>query len=110
MELEIFQIDAFTSEVFKGNPACVVPLVDWLDDKILIKIAKENNVSETAFLIKKEKKYFLRWFTPNLEMDLCGHATLATAYFMKHHNDYQGDEILFLTKSGSIRSKFIKKR
>lgn len=108
MKLEIYQIDAFTSEVFKGNPACVVPLNDWLDDETLIKIAKENNVSETAFFIKNKNGFNLRWFTPSVEMDLCGHATLATAYCLKRYQNYQDDEILFHTKSGTIKSKFVK--
>ena len=108
MELEIYQIDAFTSEVFKGNPACVVPLSKWLNDEIMIKIAKENNVSETAFLIKKNNDFCLRWFTPNVEMDLCGHATLATAHYLKQHENHPNDEISFHTKSGILKSKFIK--
>jgi len=107
LKLEIYQIDAFTSEVFKGNPACVVPLNDWLDDETLIKIAKENNVSETAFFIKNKNGFNLRWFTPSVEMDLCGHATLATAYCLKRYQNYLDDEILFHTKSGTIKSKFV---
>ena len=107
MELEIYQIDAFTSEVFKGNPACVVPLRGWLIDEILLKIAKENNVSETAFLIKNKNEFYLRWFTPNIEMDLCGHATLATAHYLKQHQNYPDDKVLFHTKSGILKCKFI---
>ena len=99
MELEIYQIDAFTSKVFGGNPACVVPLDEWLDDEVLIKIAKENNVSETAFFVKNKNGFHIRWFTPDLEMDLCGHATLATAYCLKEYRNYQNDEILFHSKS-----------
>ena len=108
LELEIYQIDAFTSEVFKGNPACVVPLNEWLDDKLLIKIARENNVSETAFFVKNKNGFHIRWFTPDIEMDLCGHATLASAYCLKRYLNYQDDEILFYSKSGTIKSKFIK--
>ena len=108
MELEIYQIDAFTSKVFGGNPACVVPLDEWLGDEVLIKIAKENNVSETAFFVKNKNGFHIRWFTPDLEMDLCGHATLATAYCLKEYRNYQDDEILFHSKSGTIKSKFIK--
>lgn len=107
MELEIYQIDAFTSKVFNGNPACVVPLNEWLDDEILIKIAKENNVSETAFFIQNKNGFHLRWFTPNVEMDLCGHGTLATAYCLKKYQNYKDTEILFYTKSGIIKSKFV---
>ena len=108
MELEIYQIDAFTSEIFKGNPACVVPLNKWLDDKLLIKIARENNVSETAFFVKNKDGFHIRWFTPDIEMDLCGHATLASAYCLKHYLNYPDDEILFNSKSGTIKSKFVK--
>ena len=107
MELEIYQIDAFTSEVFRGNPACVVPLSKWLNDEVMLKIANENNVPETAFLIKKNNDFCLRWFTPNVEMDLCGHATLATAHYLKQHQNHPNDEISFHTKSGILKSKFI---
>ena len=89
--IKLFQIDAFTSEIFKGNPACVMPLENWLSDDLLLKIAKENNVSETAFFIKKDDHFYLRWFTPEIEMDLCGHATLATAYCLKEHLNYSFD-------------------
>ena len=75
MKLPIFQIDAFSDTVFGGNPACVVRLENWLEDDVLLKIAQENAVAETAFFIKKEKNFHLRWFTPDIEMDLCGHAT-----------------------------------
>ena len=108
MELEIYHIDAFTSEVFRGNPACVIPLNEWLDDKKLIKIARENNVSETAFFVKDKNGFQIRWFTPDIEMDLCGHATLASAYCLKHYLNYPDDEILFNSKSGTLRSKFVK--
>ena len=93
--IKLFQIDAFTSEIFKGNPACVMPLENWLSDDILLKIAKENNVSETAFFIKKDDHFYLRWFTPEIEMDLCGHATLATAYCLKEHLNYSFDLVKF---------------
>ena len=108
MELEIYQIDAFTSEIFRGNPACVVPLNKWLDDKLLIKIARENNVSETAFFVKNKDGFHIRWFTPDIEMDLCGHATLASAYCLKQYLNYPDDEILFDSRSGTIKSKFVK--
>ena len=80
MKLPIFQIDAFSDKVFGGNPACIVPLEKWLEDNVLLKIAQENAVAETAFFVRKGKKIHLRWFTPDIEMDLCGHATLATAH------------------------------
>ena len=80
MKLKIFQIDAFTSTVFSGNPACVVPLDYWLDNSVLLEIAKENAVAETAFFTAEDDHFHLRWFTPDIEMDLCGHATLAAAH------------------------------
>ena len=106
MEIEIFQIDAFTSELFKGNPACVMPLDSWLPDELLLNIAKENNVSETAFFVKKNNGFNLRWFTPEIEMDLCGHATLATAYCLKNHLDYKEDQVIFDSMSGELIVKF----
>ena len=104
--LQIFQIDAFTSEIFKGNPACVMPLDNWLPDDTLLKIAKENNVSETAYFIKKEDHFYLRWFTPEIEMDLCGHATLATAYCLRNHLNYKKDSVKFDSMSGELVVKF----
>ena len=81
MNLEIYQVDAFTKEVFKGNPAAVCPLESWIDAELMQKIALENNLSETAFFCKKKMKlYEIRWFTPTFEIDLCGHATLASAF------------------------------
>lgn len=80
MELPIYQVDAFTSELFKGNPAAVVPLEEWLPDDMLQNIAIENNLSETAFFIPDGDDFYLRWFTPTYEIDLCGHATMATAF------------------------------
>jgi len=106
MEIDIFQIDAFTSELFKGNPACVMPLDNWLPDDLLLKIAKENNVSETAFFIKEDEGFYLRWFTPEIEMDLCGHATLATAYCLKNHLDYKKNLVIFDSMSGELIVKF----
>ena len=81
--LDVYQIDAFTNTIFGGNPACVVPLNSWLPDETLLKITQENAVAETAFFVAKENKFHLRWFTPEIEMDLCGHATLATAHCLK---------------------------
>lgn len=102
MELEIYQIDAFTDKLFEGNPACVVPLKTWLTDDVLIKIAKENGVAETAFFIEKENTIHLRWFTPEAEMDLCGHATLATAYVLRNILSYPKNRIVFETLSGEL--------
>lgn len=100
---KIFQIDAFTNELFKGNPACVVPLSKWFEDDILLKIAKENSVPETAFFVKKGSGIHLRWFTPDLEMDLCGHATLASAHCLVKHLEYRSDKIEFQTLSGPLK-------
>jgi PhzF family phenazine biosynthesis protein len=102
MKYDLFQIDAFTNKSFGGNPACVVPLKNWLSDDILLKIAKENAVPETAFFVMKAHKIHLRWFTPEVEMDLCGHATIATAHALKTILDYQSDAIIFETLSGDL--------
>jgi PhzF family phenazine biosynthesis protein len=102
VKLELYQIDAFTDTIFSGNPACVVPLEKWLPDELLLKIAKENAVAETAFFVIEENIIHLRWFTPEIEMDLCGHATLATAHCLKTILDYPGDSIIFNTLSGKL--------
>ena len=102
MKLDLYQIDAFTDKMFKGNPACVVPLERWLPDNILLNIAKKNRVAETAFFIKKDKKFCLRWFTPEIEMDLCGHATLAAAHCLKKILNYKNDKLIFKTLSGEL--------
>lgn len=102
MKLELYQIDAFTNQIFGGNPACVVPLTEWLPDEMLLKIAKENAVAETAFFVNKGEKIHLRWFTPDLEMDLCGHATLATAHCLKSILNYPSNTIIFETLSGDL--------
>lgn len=102
MKLEIFQVDAFTDKPFGGNPAAVVPLEKWLDDDLMLKIAAENNLSETAFFVKEGARYHIRWFTPTVEMNLCGHATLASAHvifnelkledsFVAFHSDRSGE-------------------
>ena len=102
MTLKNFKINAFNSDKLLGNPACVVPLENWLSDDILLKIAKKNNVSETAFFVKKNSKFHLRWFTPDIEMDLCGHATLATAHHLFTTSN-ELKEIQFKTKSGVLK-------
>jgi len=102
MKLELYQIDAFTDTIFGGNPACVVPLKKWLPDEILLKITKENAVAETAFFVDKGEKIHLRWFTPEIEMDLCGHATLATAHCLKTILGYESNKIIFETLSGDL--------
>ncbi|MEN7547247.1 PhzF family phenazine biosynthesis protein [Rapidithrix thailandica] len=102
MKLPLYQIDAFTDKIFGGNPACVVPLKKWLPDEILLKIAKENAVAETAFFVDNGNRIHLRWFTPEIEMDLCGHATLASAHCLKFILNYPKDEIIFDTLSGDL--------
>jgi len=106
MKLELYQIDAFTDKIFGGNPACVVPLKKWLSDDILLKITKENAVAETAFFVDNGDKIHLRWFTPEIEMDLCGHATLATAHCLKSILNYPKDKIIFKTLSGDLSVSF----
>ncbi|MCP4460619.1 MAG: PhzF family phenazine biosynthesis protein [Cytophagales bacterium] len=103
MKLDIYQIDAFTDELFRGNPACVIPLDKWLPDEILLKIAQENAVAETAYFIQEKRKIKLRWFTPDIEMDLCGHATLSAAHVIKNEIGYSGTEIIFETLSGELK-------
>ena len=103
MTLKIYQIDAFTDKLFAGNPAAVCPLNLWLPDELLQKIATENNLSETAFYIKKDDAYHIRWFTPNVEVDLCGHATLATAFVLFHFENHTQNEIHFHSlRSGKL--------
>ncbi|MAJ07006.1 MAG: isomerase [Crocinitomicaceae bacterium] len=102
MKLPIFQIDAFSNKVFMGNPACVVPLENWLKDDVLLKIAQENAVAETAFFVKRGKNFHLRWFTPDIEMDLCGHATLATAHCILSELKIVTKKVIFETLSGEL--------
>lgn len=102
MKLPIYQVDAFTSEVFHGNPAAVCPLQSWLPDTVLQAIAAENNLSETAFFVRREHDYELRWFTPACEVDLCGHATLASAFVITTFLDPGAPQIEFHTRSGRL--------
>ena len=103
MKLSIFQVDAFTDHLFAGNPAAVVPIEDeWPSDDVLQKIAIENNLAETAFFQKQGNHFQLRWFTPEFEVDLCGHATLATAHVIFNHQQYAGDTIIFHSISGEL--------
>ena len=103
MELPIYQVDAFADHVFAGNPVAIMPLQQWLDDETLQAIAMENNLSETAFLVPRGEGYQLRWFTPTVEVDLCGHATLAAAHVLFEHLQHPADDILFHTRSGDLR-------
>lgn len=102
MKLPIFQVDAFTNELFGGNPASVMPLTQWLNDEQLQAIAMENNQSETAFFVAVDDGYELRWFTPTVEVPLCGHATLAAAHVLRHHLDVRTPRLRFLTASGEL--------
>jgi PhzF family phenazine biosynthesis protein len=95
MKRSIYQVDAFASEVFKGNPAAVCILEQWPDVSLMQKIANENNLSETAFAVPVGACYEIRWFTPEMEVELCGHATLASAHVLFNHLDYEGDHICF---------------
>lgn len=102
MKLDLYQVDAFTDKVFGGNSACVVPLEKWLPDELLLRIAKENAVAETAFFIPVRGDFEIKWFTPEIEMDLCGHATLAAAHVLKSHLHFDDDKIIFKSKSGLL--------
>lgn len=106
--IPLYQIDAFTNQVFKGNPAAVCPLKNWLPDELLFKIAQENNLSETAFFIPshdKEYDYEIRWFTPKIEVPLCGHATLASAFVIFNILNHPEDIIIFKSLSGLLTVK-----
>lgn len=107
MKLTLYQIDAFTQTIFGGNPAAVIPLNSWLDDAILQQIATENNLSETAFFVKNNAEIELRWFTPLAEVNLCGHATLASAYVLFEELHFERDVIQFSTKSGILEVRKI---
>ncbi len=102
MELPIYQVDAFTSQVFGGNPAAVIPLEAWLADDVLQAIAAENNLSETAFFVPTAGQFELRWFTPTIEVDLCGHATLATAHVLFAEMGITSDRLTFASASGEL--------
>jgi len=103
VQLPLYQVDAFTSRVFGGNPAAIIPLDAWLEDDVLQAIAMENNLSETAYYVACDQDYELRWFTPTVEVDLCGHATLAAAHVLFNHEGYTADTIRFQTRSGELR-------
>lgn len=102
MQLRQYIVDAFSDGPFTGNPAAVCPLDSWLPDNTMQLIAMENNLSETAFYVKEASGYRIRWFTPALEVDLCGHATLATAFVMFHHENVGGDKIVYQSRSGPL--------
>ncbi len=102
MKIPIFQIDAFTNQLFGGNPAAVCPVEVWPDDATMQAIAAENNISETAFFMEAGDYYDLRWFTPKFEVDLCGHATLATAHLLFNEIEIGGQIVHFETRSGRL--------
>jgi PhzF family phenazine biosynthesis protein len=100
--MKIYQIDAFTNELFKGNPAAVVPLEKWLPTETMQQIAAENNLAETAFFVKENNHYHIKWFTPTVEIELCGHATLASAFVIYNYLGYQENEIRFNCQVGEL--------
>lgn len=102
MIIKLFQVDSFTDKVFSGNPAAICPLEHWLDDDILQKIAMENNLAETAYIINKVDHYEIRWFTPAVEVDLCGHATLAAAHVLYNHLNFKGSQIRFISPRSGL--------
>ena len=102
MIIPLFHVDAFTDRPFAGNPAAVCLLPSWKGDRWLQAVAREMNLSETAFLVKQSDHFDLRWFTPRTEVDLCGHATPAAAHVLWQHGQATGDEIRFSTRSGFL--------
>lgn len=103
MTIKLYQIDAFAEKVFSGNPAAVCPLKEWLPDELMQKIAMENNLAETAFYVKQGEQYQIRWFTPAVEVDLCGHATLAAAFVLFNYENHKEDIIHFFSpRSGEL--------
>jgi PhzF family phenazine biosynthesis protein len=102
MKLALYQVDAFTARRFGGNPAAVVPLEEWLPDDVMQAIAAENNLAETAFVIPREDVSPLRWFTPSVEVDLCGHATLASADVLFRYRFPKAERLAFSTRSGEL--------
>ncbi|MBI4161604.1 MAG: PhzF family phenazine biosynthesis protein [Acidobacteria bacterium] len=102
MDLRLFHVDAFTGKRFSGNPAAVCPLEEWPEDGLLHSIAAENNLSETAFFAREGDGYRLRWMTPTTEVDLCGHATLATAFVLWNHLGCSDETLRFETRSGPL--------
>lgn len=103
MKLTIYQVDAFAERQFQGNPAAVIPLEEWLPDDLMQSIALENNLAETAFFVPEETGYSIRWFTPNSEVKLCGHATLASAFVLFEYLGLVQDSVSFHSKSGLLR-------
>ena len=103
MKSKIFIANAFAEKQFGGNPAAVVPLDGWMPDGLMQQIAAQNNLAETAYLVPKGKDYEIRWFTPTVEVALCGHATLASAHILFNHLGYESEEVVFHSQSGPLR-------
>jgi PhzF family phenazine biosynthesis protein len=106
LELDLYIIDAFAGKPFSGNPAAVCPLKEWPEDDLMQKIAAQNNLSETAFFVPLENEYHIRWFSPATEVDLCGHATMASAFVLKEFLNYKKDSVSFISKSGPLHVSF----
>ena len=103
MKLTLYQIDAFTDKIFGGNPAAVIPLENWIEDDLMQKLALENNLSETVFFVKSgTEEYDIRWFTPFAEINLCGHATLASAFVLYNFLKFKNPKLIFHSKSGKL--------
>jgi len=105
MKLTLYRVDAFTDKLFSGNPTAVCPLDSWLSDELMKNIAAENNLSATAFFIKEGNDFHIRWFTPTIELNLNGNATLATSHILVSHLGYKGNEIKFNSRSGMLTVK-----
>jgi PhzF family phenazine biosynthesis protein len=103
--MTIYQVDAFTNEIFKGNPAAVIPLKEWISEDLMQLIAEENNLSETVFFVKSNVQFEIRWFTPSCEIDLCGHATLAAAHIIFTELNFKNNTVEFSSKSGFLTVK-----
>lgn len=117
MKLILYQVDAFTNKLFAGNPAAVIPLDEWIEDQLMQNIAMENNLSETVFFVKnipsadkgqKDATYHIRWFTPDYEIDLCGHATLASAHVIKNFIEKDAEQITFTTQQAGLLKVIVK--
>ena len=103
MRIKIYIANAFAGNQFGGNPAAVIPLKEWLSDELMQQIASQNNLAETAFIVSQGEDFHIRWFTPTMEVALCGHATLASAHIFFNHLDYGKPQINFLSKSGLLK-------
>ena len=102
MKLTLYQVDAFADKLFSGNPAAIIPLEKWIDDELMQQLGMENNLAETAFFVPNGKDFDIRWFTPGLEINLCGHATLASAYILFTRLGYKKPAVTFHSKSGPL--------